>query len=225
MPCHATRLTTPIKLDGVLDEPVWTTSPAITEFTQRDPHEGAPPRQRTEVRVAYDDDALYVGARCYDTAPDSILARLIAARRHRARRPRSRCYLDPLHDRRSGYYFMVNAAGTLFDGTLSNDGWDDDSWDGVWQGKAHVDAQGWTVEMRIPYSQLRFANAGRGSACGASISGACCSAQQRGGLPRLPAEAAERASCRASRSWSGSSTSVRAARSSCSPYVTSKASS
>ncbi len=67
-------------------------------------------------------------------------------------------YLDPLRDRRSGYYFLVNAAGTLFDGTLSNDGWEDSSWDGVWSAKARVDEEGWTVEMRIPYSQLRFAS-------------------------------------------------------------------
>jgi hypothetical protein len=68
-------------------------------------------------------------------------------------------YLDPFYDRRSGYYFMVNAAGTLYDGTLSNDGWEDGSWDGVWEGKAHVDKEGWTCEMRIPYSQMRFAKA------------------------------------------------------------------
>jgi hypothetical protein len=157
MPCHATRLTTPLKLDGVLDEPVWTASPAITAFTQREPHEGAPPRQKTEVRLAYDDQALYVGARLYDTAPDSILARL-SRRDNVVPSDAFALFLDPLHDRRSGYYFMVNAAGTLFDGTLLNDSWDDDSWDGVWEGRAHVDSLGWTVEMRIPYAQLRFAN-------------------------------------------------------------------
>src|SRR5439155_10391270 len=60
------------------------------------------------------------------------------------------------HDRRSGYYFMINAAGTLYDGTLSNDVDDDKSWDGVWEGRARVDNLGWTAEMRIPFSQLRF---------------------------------------------------------------------
>jgi hypothetical protein len=59
-------------------------------------------------------------------------------------------YLDPYRDRRSGYYFMINAAGTMYDGTLSNDVDDDKSWDGVWAGSARTDAQGWTAEIRIP---------------------------------------------------------------------------
>ena len=161
IPVRAVKLTAPVKVDGVLDEPVWSNDQPVTNFTQRDPVEGAPPSQRTEVRLAYDDDALYVGARLHDTAPDSIIARLT---RRDVSIPADRfaLYLDPLHDRRSGYYFLINAAGTLFDGTLSNDGWEDPSWDGVWEGKAKVDDKGWVVEMKIPYSQLRFSNQGKG---------------------------------------------------------------
>jgi len=152
---HAARVSTPISIDGVLSEELWHNGNAVTEFWQRDPYEGAPSSQRTEVRVAYDDDAVYVGARLYDSAPDSIIARLT---RRDVSIPADRfsLYLDPFYDRRSGYYFMVNAAGTLYDGTLSNDGWEDNSWDGVWEGKARIDREGWTCEMRIPYSQLRF---------------------------------------------------------------------
>jgi len=109
MPCHATRLVSPLKLDGVLDEPVWSTASPISAFTQRDPHEGAPPRQKSEVRLAYDDAALYVGARLYDTAPDSILVRL-SRRDNMVPSDAFAVFLDPLRDRRSGYYFMVNAA-------------------------------------------------------------------------------------------------------------------
>jgi len=157
--CHAERLTAPIRLDGVLDEPVWSSAPAITAFTQRDPVEGAPPHQKTEVRLAYDEAALYVGARMYDTAPESVLVRM--SRRDDVVPCDAFClYLDPLHDRRSGYYFLVSAAGTRSDGTLNNDSWDDNSWDGVWEAKTRVDSLGWTVEMRIPYSQLRFASSG-----------------------------------------------------------------
>ena len=65
-------------------------------------------------------------------------------------------YVDPYHDRRSGFFFGINAAGTLYDGVLYNDDWDDNSWDGVWEGKAQIDEHGWVLEMRIPYSQLRF---------------------------------------------------------------------
>jgi len=157
-PVRATRLTEPIQIDGVLSEAVWKTGEAVTDFKQRDPVEGAPPSQRTEVRLAYDDNALYVGARMYDTAPESLYVRLT---RRDVSIPSDRfsIYLDPYFDRRSGYYFLVNVAGTLFDGTVYNDGWEDGSWDGVWQAKTRVDDQGWTCEMRIPYSQLRFQKA------------------------------------------------------------------
>ena len=154
-PVQAARTTATIVIDGVLDEPIWLTAPATTSFAQRDPNPGAPGSQKTEVRVAFDDDAIYLGARMYDTAPDSIVARL-ARRDVSIASDRVSFYLDPFHDRRTGYYFMINAAGTRYDGTLSNDGWEDDSWDGVWDAKVHRDAQGWTAEMRIPFSQLRF---------------------------------------------------------------------
>ncbi len=159
-PVRAVRLTAPVTVDGVLSEPVWRNGDAVTDFKQRDPNEGSTPSQKTEVRVAYDDDAIYVGARCYDAHPESLLVRL-SRRDVSVPADRFSIYLDPYHDKRSGYYFLVNAAGTLFDGTLSNDGWEDSSWDGVWEAKTKVDSQGWTVEMRIPYSQIRFQRAER----------------------------------------------------------------
>jgi hypothetical protein len=157
-PIQAVRLEAPVSIDGKLDEPVWSNGHAVTQFKQRDPNEGTEPSFPTEVRVAYDDDALYIGARMYDPAPDSILARLT---RRDVSIPADRfgVYVDPFYDRRSGYYFLVNAAGSIFDGLLYNDGWEDSSWDGVWDGRARVDDKGWTCEMRIPYSQLRFTRA------------------------------------------------------------------
>jgi hypothetical protein len=65
-----------VLVDGTLDEEVWKTATAVADFTQRDPDQGVPPRQKTEVRIAYDDDAVYVGARMFDTAPDSVVARV-----------------------------------------------------------------------------------------------------------------------------------------------------
>ena len=150
---HAKSITSGITVDGVLNEPAWQTAPACSSFVQRDPVEGAKPSQKTVVRVLYDRDALYIGARMYDTSPDSIVSEL-SRRDGGTRSDRFFVYLDPYYDRRSGYYFAVNAAGTQFDGTLYNDGWSDDSWDGVWEGKARKDAQGWTVEMRIPFARL-----------------------------------------------------------------------
>src|SRR5262245_4334701 len=157
-PVIAVRLSEPVNIDGVLSEPVWQNPYAATDFKMRDPNEGEAPSQRTEVRVAYDDDAIYVGARCYDAHPESLLVRL-SRRDVSVPADRFALYLDPYHDKRTGYYFLVNAAGTLFDGTLSNDGWEDNSWDGVWAAKTKVDSQGWTLEMRIPYSQIRFQKA------------------------------------------------------------------
>src|SRR5947207_15207685 len=107
------------------------------------------------VYITYDDAALYIGARLYDAHPDSIVARL-ARRDQGTNSDRFQVFIDSYHDKRSGFYFGINAAGTLYDGTLFNDDWDDDTWDGVWEGKVTRDAQGWTAELRIPYSQLRF---------------------------------------------------------------------
>src|SRR6185295_1991773 len=154
-PIPATRLTGSINVDGELNEPIWQTAPPVTEMFQMEPDQGQPCSQKCEVRVAYDDGAIYVGARLFDSAPDSIIARL-SRRDESVPSDRFSCYLDPYHDKRSGYYFLVNAAGTMFDGTLSNDGMEDGSWDGVWDAKVHRDDKGWSVEMRIPYSQLRF---------------------------------------------------------------------
>jgi hypothetical protein len=152
---RSTAVRSPIQVDGALTEDAWTEAQAFTRFLQKEPVEGARASLATEVRVVHDGEALYVGARLSDPAPDSIVARL-ARRDDSVEADLFGLYLDPYHDRRSGYYFMVNAAGTLYDGTLFNDDKDDDKWDAVWEARARRDAGGWTVEMRIPLSQLRF---------------------------------------------------------------------
>lgn len=155
-PVVALRASEPIVVDGLLDEAVWKGEGAVTELVQAEPHQGQPPSQRTEIRVAYDDAAIYVGARMWETHPDSIVARL-ARRDNLGGSDAIFVGFDTFRDRRTGYYFGISAAGTLLDGVFMNDSWDDDSWDGVWSGRARRDAQGWTAEMRIPFSQLRFA--------------------------------------------------------------------
>ncbi len=155
---RAVRTRQPVSVDGRLDDGIWQTAVRISGFVQRDPIEGAVPSESTVVLVAYDDAALYIGARLYDAHPDSIIARL-GRRDAYANSDRFNVFLDPYHDRRSGVYFGVDAAGTLYDGVLLNDDWDDDSWDGVWDGRARIDSLGWTAELRIPYSQLRFREA------------------------------------------------------------------
>jgi hypothetical protein len=150
----AVRAQETITVDGILSEEEWR-RPGFTTFTQRLPNEGAAPSQKTEVWLAYDDQALYVAARMFDTAPDSIV-KILGRRDLDVTADWFQFDIDPYHDRQSGFYFALSAAGTMQDGTLYNDEWNDNSWDGVWEGKAHIDALGWTAEMRIPYTQLRF---------------------------------------------------------------------
>jgi len=161
-PVRAVRLTAPVTIDGALTEPAWQGTPSCTRLVQGDPIEGAAASESTWVWVAFDDEALYVAARCWDSHPDSIIANL-ARRDLVVPSDRFLVLLDPYHDHRSGYFFSINAAGVLRDGTLSNDTWNDDSWDGVWQGRARRDGgapakpgSGWTCELRIPFSQMRY---------------------------------------------------------------------
>ncbi len=150
----AVSLDKPLTIDGKLSEELYQTKPTA-DFTQREPNEGAAPSQRTEFWIAYDNNALYVGARMYDSSPDSITGLL--ARRDNS--PKSDWFyvaIDSYLDRRTAYYFGVNPVGSIGDGTFYNDSWNDDTWDGVWERGVTIDDQGWCVEMRIPYSQLRF---------------------------------------------------------------------
>ena len=146
-----------INVDGYLDEGVWSNEFSVSNFTQLDPIEGTAPTEKTFVRIIYTNDALYLGARLLDSSPDSIVARL-ARRDNFTDSDLFIVYLDPYNDKRSGFYFGVSAAGTLYDGVLYNDEWVDGTWDGVWEGIANIDSGGWNVEMKIPFSQLHFKN-------------------------------------------------------------------
>lgn len=151
---QAERATQSITVDGFLEEQAWK-RPGFSTFMQRDPNQGEAATEKTEVWVAYDDEALYVAARMYESAPDSIM-RILGRRDAFTTADWFTFFIDPYYDRRTGFFFSVSAAGTKGDGTMYNDDWDDSSWDGVWEGEVNIDREGWTVEMRIPYSQLRF---------------------------------------------------------------------
>ena len=150
----ATRLSESIKIDGQLTERAWQGT-GETRFVQRQPDEGQPVSQRTEAWVAYDDHALYVAIKLYDTNPDSVIGRL-ARRDQDSESDQVGIGIDAAHDRRTAQYFIVNPVGAIQDGTFSNDTQTDDSWDGVWDVAVHRDVWGWSAEFRIPYSQLRF---------------------------------------------------------------------
>jgi len=150
----AVRCKEKVVVDGALDEETWA-GPAITGFIQNEPEEGQPASERTHVWLAYDDHALYVAARMFDSKPDEIIS-LLSRRDDFVDADYFLFYVDPYYDRRSGYKFAVNPSGSIADWTLYNDGWDDSSWDGVWEARTRIDDQGWTAEMRIPFNQLRF---------------------------------------------------------------------
>jgi hypothetical protein len=155
---QAVRATSPITLDGVLDDEVWLGATPATDFTQKDPEEGKPVSEHTELRVAYDEDALYIAARLDDREPQRI-ARQLARRDQNTQADSFTILLDPHHDHLTGAAFAVSAAGVQSDATIYNDSWTDDSWDAVWTSAVKIDDRGWSVEIRIPYSQLRFPHA------------------------------------------------------------------
>ncbi len=150
----AVRKAGPIRIDGRLTEDVWQ-GPGYGGFTQSDPQDGAPATEETTVWIAYDRENLYVAARCRDSQPEGII-RLLARRDEEVESDWFYFGIDPYYDRRSGYYFALNPAGSIKDGTLYNDEFTDATWDGVWESAVSRDGQGWSVEMRIPFDQLRF---------------------------------------------------------------------
>lgn len=155
---RVTAATRPV-IDGRVDEAVWATAPPITELLQRDPQEGAPATEPVAVRLLYDAEALYVGARLFDAAPQGVIARL-GRRDASTHSDELRVLLDSYHDHRTAFEFIVNAAGVKRDLLLGDDGgYSDDMWDAVWEAATAVDSLGWTAELRIPLSQLRFSGA------------------------------------------------------------------
>ncbi len=152
---HAALRRGPIGVDGRLDEPGWALAPAATDFTQQDPHESQPATQRTEVRFLFDDDALYIGARMYDTAGAAGVRPRLVRRDQQFDGDYIDVIVDTYHDHAGRTAFQLNPAGVKTDaGQAAPDL--DPAWDPVWQGAARVDSLGWTAEMRIPLSQLRF---------------------------------------------------------------------
>jgi hypothetical protein len=145
-----------LRLDGSLDDAAWTGAQVISGFTQVEPVDGARPSERTEVRVAYDANALYIGARMYDAAPGQIESRLGRRDSHTSS-DLFTVAIDSYHDHRTAFRFSVNPAGVRMDDVTANDdGHGDRSWDPVWEVATSIDGDGWVAELKIPFSQLRF---------------------------------------------------------------------
>lgn len=179
---QAVRASGPIRVDGVLDEEAWQEAPALTDLLQREPRQGAAASQRTEVRLLYSQDALYVGAWLFD----SEAHRLVVGERTRdaelAEGDAFMIVLDTFRDRQNGFLFGTNPQGIEYDGHITMDGQPGASgrfrestsagfninWDGSWTVATTRDQAGWYVEMRMPFSTLRFAG-GEGAVWGLNV--------------------------------------------------------
>ncbi|MCG6987841.1 MAG: carbohydrate binding family 9 domain-containing protein [Gemmatimonadetes bacterium] len=154
-----------ITIDGKLDEPIWATADSAVGFIQFRPHPDTPGSERSVARVLYDGDAIYVGARMYDDHPDSIVARLMR-RDDKGFSDWFAVGLDSYHDHRTSFTFFVNPRGVRYDEIIFDDTQEDGNWDAVWEAAARVDSLGWTAEIRIPLSQLRYADSDSTSSWG-----------------------------------------------------------
>jgi uncharacterized protein DUF5916 len=159
---EATRVDHAPKLDGTLDDPLWQSANSIAEFRQREPHEGEPPTEKTEVRILYTRHAVYFGIHCYDSEPSRIIATELRRDVSQDLDDHFEILIDSNHDRRDAYIFEINPLGTQNDGLIveeqgGTDGGDfDRGWDGVWTSEARITADGWTATIEIPFTTLNF---------------------------------------------------------------------
>ncbi|OGX83920.1 hypothetical protein BEN48_03155 [Hymenobacter glacialis] len=147
-----------MKIDGVLDEAAWAEAQPATDFVQQRPNPGVPEKHRTEVRVLYDDAAIYVGAVMHDVSPDSI-PRELTERDVFGNSDRLGFFLDTYSDQLNGYSFVVTSSGVQADARYSPAGGEDFAWNAVWESRTALRGTDWVAELRIPYSAIRFSTA------------------------------------------------------------------
>ena len=150
------RVDTPPVIDGRLDEAVWGQADVITDFHQVRPGDGTPPSERTEVYLLYGDDALYIGARMYDSEPDRMSAPTVRHGQGLGRDDRLVVILDPFNTRRGGYRFETNSNGVRHDALYDNPDSFNSNWTVIWDTAASIFDQGWTSELEIPFKTLPF---------------------------------------------------------------------
>jgi hypothetical protein len=144
-----------ITIDGVLDEPIWTSAPAIGDLVQRQPAPGRPPTEGTNVTLLYDADYLYIGVVAYDAEPRRIIGTQMARDASLASDDRIEILLDTFRDERSAFYFATNPSGALVDGLVSSGQLNAD-WDAIWDVRTSRTEQGWVAEFAIPFKSLSF---------------------------------------------------------------------
>jgi len=153
----ARRATGAIRLDGRLIESDWESTSPIGPLVQREPVEGRPPTESTDVRVLFDDDFIYVGIVCHETHPGGIIATQLMRDANLDVDDSVTIVFDPFFDHRNGFFFQVNPSGARSDGQISNNAQSlSRDWDGIWDAAVVRSAEGWTVEIAIPFKTLRF---------------------------------------------------------------------
>jgi hypothetical protein len=153
----AVESTDGVRVDGVLDEEVWSRARPVSGFVQAEPREGQPASERTEVRVAWDAENLYIGAYLHDSDPDGLVTTDIKKDFKETEQDAFSVILDTFRDRRNGYVFMTNPEGARGDEQVANEGREvNPSWDAIWRVRSRRVADGWTTEMAIPFRALRF---------------------------------------------------------------------
>ncbi len=145
-----------IDVDGSLDEDIWKSAPAIGELRQQEPMENEKPSQKTEVRVYYNNEALYFGITCWEKSDE-----IIALQMERDSQPEADDYigilLDTFNDKRNAYLFVVSPVGMKYDARVYNNSEStDNDWDGIWYAKTNIEEDKWTAEVRIPFNTLSF---------------------------------------------------------------------
>ncbi len=154
----STRVTDPPHIDGRLDDAAWQLATPIGELTQVEPELGVPASEKSDIRFAHDDDNLYMMIRCFDREPDQI----VNTTRERDARlevdDRVEIVFDTFLDRRNAFFFQINAGGSKGDALITNNGANfNKPWDGIWDGAAQIDAEGWSAELALPFKTLNFA--------------------------------------------------------------------
>ena len=152
----ATEAPAPPRINGRLDDDVWALAEVVTDFLQREPVEAGVPSQRTEVRILFDEDNLYLGFVMYDDDPDRIVASDLRRDSRLETDDSIAVLLDTFHDHRNGFLFRVNALGTKYDATLQGERNVNSQWDERWEAAASITPNGWEAEMQIPFKALRF---------------------------------------------------------------------
>jgi hypothetical protein len=160
----AVRTEIPLKIDGSLTDPGWQNALFQDQFTQREPVEGAPASEKTEIGFLFNENNLYIGVKCYDSAPDKIIAREMRRDAIVDDDDYFEMVLDTYHDHRNAYYFITNPHGVKREALMANEGRDyNPAWDGVWSCKTQITTEGWFIEIAIPWKTLRFAEEGSSS--------------------------------------------------------------